>query len=610
MPYKDRLKRTCGYLDVEDEDGNGQFFRRYFILDQVKEYLMSYVDNPLNLPDGAKPKLAIKLNYISLVNEASKQKPKIPFCFVIHAKGRQHYLSASSCGEMQGWITALKDSCKITVPKLPGQSANRETQNDHQRTGSYRATVVGDKVVNIPWEGSSGSVTSEDASCSDSSDSGFVGDHGFKKESPIKAGWCLKQGIKVKSWKKRFFVLNKHGVSYYKAPEDKLPLKTILLEDVVDIRPSVGVHPNKQHIFEIVTRDRVFYIQCNTCIDMQSWIESISKELETARHEKLWDKKGWQGDGTCHPYFNYQQIAANRSFRASASAENHSTDCLGKTTQASLSPRVAHKSYSTSSAPPSKNLPPSQKKIQKIREDKLAKKLNANFSSAPQNILPSNATQMLERKECSVSQRRLAQETPYHSREQFDNVNGRRTATPVDVLISPRVLRKFTFPPDYETVVANNQLGQASSKSSHNLTVLNNVNRSALPNNLNRPPNKKPVFHTSSNVPMRRPPAPSMAARPPPQARFSQPAMGTSILPNRPNLSDLTRQSQQRYSPVANSGDCAAHSKPNNIASRIVNVPDTTGKAPNLNLNAGEVPVNVQQDVKNMVMPPAKGIWI
>lgn len=47
MPYKDRLQRFCGYLDVEEEEGCGNYVRRYFILDTVKQYLMYYMDNPL-----------------------------------------------------------------------------------------------------------------------------------------------------------------------------------------------------------------------------------------------------------------------------------------------------------------------------------------------------------------------------------------------------------------------------------------------------------------------------------------------------------------------------------------------------------------------------------
>lgn len=46
MPYVDRLKRVCGFLDVEEKENSCRFQRRYFILDTQENVLLWYMDNP------------------------------------------------------------------------------------------------------------------------------------------------------------------------------------------------------------------------------------------------------------------------------------------------------------------------------------------------------------------------------------------------------------------------------------------------------------------------------------------------------------------------------------------------------------------------------------
>lgn len=46
MPYLDRLKRVCGFLDIEEKESSSRFQRRYFILDTQGNSLLWYMDNP------------------------------------------------------------------------------------------------------------------------------------------------------------------------------------------------------------------------------------------------------------------------------------------------------------------------------------------------------------------------------------------------------------------------------------------------------------------------------------------------------------------------------------------------------------------------------------
>lgn len=46
MPYLDRQNRTCGFLDIEENENSDRFYRRYFILDTHENFLLWYMDNP------------------------------------------------------------------------------------------------------------------------------------------------------------------------------------------------------------------------------------------------------------------------------------------------------------------------------------------------------------------------------------------------------------------------------------------------------------------------------------------------------------------------------------------------------------------------------------
>lgn len=48
-----------------------------------------------------------------------------------------------------------------------------------------------------------------------------------------KKGFCLKQGGKIRTWKKRYFVLSEHQLLYFKKPTDLTPLGIIPLENLV-----------------------------------------------------------------------------------------------------------------------------------------------------------------------------------------------------------------------------------------------------------------------------------------------------------------------------------------------------------------------------------------
>ncbi|XP_070540538.1 pleckstrin homology domain-containing family A member 1-like isoform X1 [Ptychodera flava] len=301
MPYVDKHNRICGFVDVEELENSGKFYRRYAVMDPKKPTLCYYMDNPLNLPDGTGPVGEIDLSFVSKVSDASKLRPKTEFCFVINSIERKYYFQANDKQDLVEWIEKLNNASRIIVdPNSPHDlvvdsdfdmrgSVKSTTSMGKEKKISYRTEVVGGVVVQTPIHmGDSDSDSSDvDTQCHSlpprlsptlskrRHHKGFI---------PIKEGFCVKQGAVMKSWKRRYFVLDDNGLSYYKAEHDKDPIRTIHMRDIFDCRESSqGTTLLRDNLFELVTVNRTFYIQADSPEEMQSWISSICGAIMARR---------------------------------------------------------------------------------------------------------------------------------------------------------------------------------------------------------------------------------------------------------------------------------------------------------------------------------------
>uniref|UniRef100_A0A672NCP6 Pleckstrin homology domain-containing family A member 2-like n=1 Tax=Sinocyclocheilus grahami TaxID=75366 RepID=A0A672NCP6_SINGR len=282
MPYLDRQNRTCGFLDIEENENSDKFYRRYFILDTRENFLLWYMDNPQNLPPGTKFVGSLRLSYISKVNEASvKQKPKAEFCFVINALSRRYFLQANDAMDLKEWVIALNNATKITVPKaspVTQSSDATNVSNPSQSTSrqAYKTEIVGGVVVHTPVQQSD----NEDVFTSELGSHVTLRRCQSVRPNVMRSGYCVKQGNVRKSWKRRFFILDNQTVSYYKSEMDKEPLRSIRLQDVLKVNECLvksGDLLSRDNLFEIITNTRTFYIQ----------LRSSSKTFSAQRKPQL-----------------------------------------------------------------------------------------------------------------------------------------------------------------------------------------------------------------------------------------------------------------------------------------------------------------------------------
>ncbi|XP_052773980.1 pleckstrin homology domain-containing family A member 1-like isoform X2 [Mya arenaria] len=257
----EKSRELCGFLKVEDS--KHQFSkRRFFHLDLNNQTLSIYLDHPNDLPKTCKtnePYEVIYLNFVSQVSDARKARPKAGYCFCITHTGDQSFYQAENEEQMNKWIEALNEACKITVHDYEVKTTKLAPPNS-------RNEVAGGVIITTkPENHDSGAESVE---------------HNLPALSLqcYKSGYAVKQGALRKNWKKRYFVLDSNGFSYYKHDQDKEPIKTLPLHEILQARLVAGEHhPHRQNLFEVQTADRTYYVQCEKSEECQKWVSSINQ---------------------------------------------------------------------------------------------------------------------------------------------------------------------------------------------------------------------------------------------------------------------------------------------------------------------------------------------
>jgi len=100
-----------------------------------------------------------------------------------------------------------------------------------------------------------------------------------------KQGFLEKQGFIVQSWKKRWFVLKKGSLYYYKRPQDSSPKGIISLVQT-SVVPYTAVsghqsHADPQLLFTIKTGVRNFHLKASTPTERDDWVRAISNNCIT-----------------------------------------------------------------------------------------------------------------------------------------------------------------------------------------------------------------------------------------------------------------------------------------------------------------------------------------
>lgn len=288
MPQLDGEDKVVGTVLREMADWS--YVRCFLVLDFSIHRLKVFPNEEAMNSTEATPSLELNCQYVTKVGIPSL-RPKALNCFEIVTTTGMHYFSVDSTDEREEWIESIR---KSSMRQGSAKQIVSYMQQRQQKDVGYRTNVVGGVVHRTPIQpGEGGDAPSEDGLSNAEEQSGAVG--GVAEAPPtthqrrtrgypriIKAGYGIKLGAVMKNWKKRFFVLSEASLGYYKTVEEMEPIKTIGVPEITAVSPTKEI-AGKEHMFEVVTPSRTFYVQMEVEEEKQEWVRAFTELLRTVQ---------------------------------------------------------------------------------------------------------------------------------------------------------------------------------------------------------------------------------------------------------------------------------------------------------------------------------------
>jgi len=255
-----------GYLNLEEED----YFRKYFFILNVTEMkFQQFDDNPKKYPRYlTTARDLVDIRYISNVSQCTKSK-LMENAFEIQTPSVKHVLSADDITEMSHWVTAL------TKAAINPTQANENERPQHRSSltledlndQSFTTSIIGGVVVKTP-------VAKRNSSDSNETDTKNKANTTMMRS--MMEGWCVKQGARMKNWKRRYFRLNTIKLSYYENDKAMEPIRSIPSSDIQDVR-ILPRFSGRDDMLEVETPTRKFYMHVADSNKPGEWKDALEK---------------------------------------------------------------------------------------------------------------------------------------------------------------------------------------------------------------------------------------------------------------------------------------------------------------------------------------------
>lgn len=111
----------------------------------------------------------------------------------------------------------------------------------------------------------------------------------FSSQLIVKEGYLNRRGGIIKSWSRRYFVLNKQSLVYFRREQDingqslksgLSPQGRIFLSDIINIEKE-GLESRKTFVFALKTKKRVVLLQAFSDVERDDWVSAIQTTLES-----------------------------------------------------------------------------------------------------------------------------------------------------------------------------------------------------------------------------------------------------------------------------------------------------------------------------------------
>lgn len=281
MPLLDNDSNEVGCVQVESRE-HGNYCRNYMLIDFSTHKLRLYPEEAEFSTDLTAYDIQTEINcqYIMKVNAAAT-RPKVLNCLEVETTTGSYILSVDSKEERDEWIESIRKASMRQASHRASVRGERLTAGE--RPTGYETKVVGGVVQKTPIATGNGerfsSSTEGVASKQDGKD--IVRHRGFPRI--LKAGHGIKLGAVMKNWKRRFFVLTEISLSYYKSIEELEPIKSVSVGEVTSVSSGSKEFPGKEHLFEVTTPIRTFYVQVDSNQDLQDWVKVFNTLLQSIK---------------------------------------------------------------------------------------------------------------------------------------------------------------------------------------------------------------------------------------------------------------------------------------------------------------------------------------
>lgn len=95
-----------------------------------------------------------------------------------------------------------------------------------------------------------------------------------------KSGFLTKIGGIFKTWKNRWFVLQRNELKYSKNPNSKTPLRVLDLDELLECEIDEESFPSKKNVFRLKFNWRTFYMFASSKEESEDWVKLIKWRLE------------------------------------------------------------------------------------------------------------------------------------------------------------------------------------------------------------------------------------------------------------------------------------------------------------------------------------------
>ncbi|KAK8407690.1 hypothetical protein O3P69_002325 [Scylla paramamosain] len=238
---------------------------------------------------------ASQIRSVPFTGDSSDSSDGEDHCGGSDSRGLSSHTPSSSAESSSSSPSKSKTS-SLSPAKLSGSSPSKSMRRDT----SFESGVSDDYAIPPDARSDSGSLESTMAptisartSCVETTTntltSSHIGTVSPRRESSLeKMGYLTKLGGKLKTWKKRYFVLKDGTLTYWKSQSDihRKPAGQITLNEVCRVTRSEGAHT-----FEVNTGKKTYYLTADNTALVEDWVRVLQNVLRRNATKLLLSKE-------------------------------------------------------------------------------------------------------------------------------------------------------------------------------------------------------------------------------------------------------------------------------------------------------------------------------